>query len=385
MDSQPLESRCLLCGAERLLDAAGQGLPGVTSDSKPWPRAGVFCSCQACGHVQKRRTPQWLADIERIYADYEMYTAGCGQEQAVFQAGMPAPRSARLLESVLAQAAFPQRGRLLDVGCGNGAFLRSFGARFPQWELYGYELQESRRAVILALPGARGFLHGPFEELSGTFEAVSMLHVIEHLLDPVQTLRKVLSLLAPGGLFLVQTANLAANPFDLPVADHCSHFTLDMLERAVRLAGFEVAARSDAWVRKEIGVLAQRPQHPVPIPALTCDPAGPALLQAQLSWLQAVAAHARQEAARGALGIFGTSNAATWLAQSLGNAVGFFVDEDPQRCGNTHLDRPIVAPGDVPPDSSAYLAFPREVAEDIAKRLAGKHPGLRLILPPAAA
>lgn len=378
------ENLCLLCGAPALeASAQGSGLSGVTSDSKPWPEAGTFCFCTACGHVQKRRTPRWIADVGRIYEGYEMYVTSGGNEQVVFQAGDPAPRSRRLLEGVLSCAAFPERGSLLDVGCGNGAFLRSFGERFPAWSLYGYELQESRRQVILALPGVEGFLHGPFEEQRGTFDAVSMLYVVEHLLDPLRTLRHVFSLLRPGGFFLLQTADLAASPFDLPVADHCSHFTLDMLCHAAEQAGFEVATRSDAWIRKEIGVLARRPGNDSPAqPGPLPQPKGPVLLAAQLRWLQAVAGHAREEAARGGLGVFGTSNAATWLAQELRGAAQFFVDEDPQRRGKTHLGLPVLAPQDVPSGSAAYLAFPRAMALDIAARLHPAHPNLRLIVPP---
>lgn len=380
-----MESRCLLCCSESLKDIPeGQGLPGVTSDSKPWPRAGAFRVCRHCGHVQKHLSPQWLADIDRIYAAYEMYTASGGGEQAVFQGEAPAPRSVRLLEAVLALTPLPSTGRLLDVGCGNGAFLRSFGARLPEWELYGHEPQANRCESILTLPGVKGFLHGPIEELTGGFDVVSMLHVIEHLLDPVQTLRTVFSMLRPGGLLLIQAPNLAANPFDLPVTDHCSHFTLDMLEYAARLAGFGLLASSDAWIQKEVGVLALRPELPAPMPENHASGPGGDLLSRHLSWLVTFAGQARNEATRSELGIFGTSNAATWLTQELNGEVQFFVDEDPRRHGNTHLGRPILAPADVPPGCAVYLAFPRNVAEGIRKRLGRTYPELRLILPPAA-
>lgn len=383
-NKRQMESCCLLCGSGGLKDfPESRGLPGVTSDSKPWPRAGAFLVCRRCGHVQKHLSHQWLADIDQIYTAYEMYTASGGGEQAVFQGEAPAPRSVRLLEALLALAPLPATGRLLDVGCGNGAFLRSFGARRPEWELYGYEPQANRRESILALPGVKGFLHGPIEELTGDFEAVSMLHVIEHLLDPVQTLRKVFSMLRPGGLLLVQAPNLAANPFDLPVTAHCSHFTLDMLEYAARLAGFDLLASSDAWIQKEVGVLALRPERPAPMPEQHASGPGGELLSRHLSWLKTFAGQAREDAARCALGIFGTSNAATWLTQELNGNVQFFVDEDPRRHGNTHLGRPILAPGDVPPGCAVYLAFPRNVAEGIHKRMGRTYPELRLILPPA--
>jgi hypothetical protein len=79
--------------------------------------------------------------------------------------------------------------------------------------------------------------------------------------------------------------------------------------------------------------------------------------------------HARAAARGGNFGIFGTSVAATWLAGDLGDAVEFFVDEDPARQGRRHLGRPIYAPQQVPKGASVYLAFVAQVSSAIAQRL----------------
>jgi hypothetical protein len=60
----------------------------------------------------------------------------------------------------------------------------------------------------------------------------------------------------------------------------------------------------------------------------------------------------------------------TWLASGLGDAVEFFVDEDPAREGRSHLDRPILRPEQVPLGAVVYLAFVREVSSAISRRLA---------------
>jgi hypothetical protein len=50
--------------------------------------------------------------------------------------------------------------------------------------------------------------------------------------------------------------------------------------------------------------------------------------------------------------------------------VAFFVDEDPARQGRLHLGRPILAPAQVPPGSTVYLAFVPAISDTIGRRLA---------------
>ena len=79
--------------------------------------------------------------------------------------------------------------------------------------------------------------------------------------------------------------------------------------------------------------------------------------------------------------MFGTSVAATWLASGLGEAIDFYVDEDPARRGRSHLGRPILAPDQVAPGATVYLAFIGDIAARIAQRLG--HLALDFAAPPA--
>lgn len=95
-----------------------------------------------------------------------------------------------------------------------------------------------------------------------------------------------------------------------------------------------------------------------------------AKVEIDVAWLNGMLVHARASAGGTPFGIFGTSVAATWLAGGLGDAVKFFVDEDPGREGRSHLGRPILKPAEIPPGAVVYLAFVREVADEVRRRLA---------------
>jgi SAM-dependent methyltransferase len=136
--------------------------------------------------------------------------------------------------------------RLLDVGCGNGDFLRI--GRSLGFDVIGLDLD----ATAAARARESGFtvLVGTVEDAGldpGAFDHVTMSHVVEHLHDPVGTLRRVAMLLRPGGRIWLQTPNLEAEGLKRFGADwrglepprHLTIFDAGSLRAALRAAGFE--------------------------------------------------------------------------------------------------------------------------------------------------
>jgi hypothetical protein len=205
-----------------------------------------------------------------------------------------------------------------------------------------------------------------------------MVHVFEHVFEPVPVLREVGSALAPGGRVVIQVPDAEQNPFDLMVVDHRSHFFPNHLLAAAYAAGYAVELTATDWVAKEITVVLTRSaseEHGTSRAAP--DPAAwRSVVARSLDWLQALVGLARRlGSAPGGFGIFGTANAATWLGSVPGVRVRFFVDEDPNKIGRTHLGHPIIAPTDVPPDVPVLLAFPSAQALSLRTRLAVRAPG----------
>jgi len=99
-----------------------------------------------------------------------------------------------------------------------------------------------------------------------------------------------------------------------------------------------------------------------------------------IAWLQELVEQGR--ATMGPLGIFGTSIAATWLGAALGDKIKFFVDEDVNRIGRKHMDRPIYSPSDAPKSLAVLMPLRADIAAAVKQRLAQL--GLQLIVPPAA-
>ena len=47
----------------------------------------------------------------------------------------------------------PARGRLLDLGCGNGSFLSAWSRLVPGWSLAGSEVSDKYRREVESIPG----------------------------------------------------------------------------------------------------------------------------------------------------------------------------------------------------------------------------------------
>ncbi len=98
------------------------------------------------------------------------------------------------------------KGRLLDVGCGAGLTLEL--AQNSGWAAEGIDVD--RKAVENACGKGLRAKVGILSELefpAGSFDAVVMNHVIEHLYDPAQSLRECRRILRTGGHLLVNTPN----------------------------------------------------------------------------------------------------------------------------------------------------------------------------------
>jgi hypothetical protein len=136
-----------------------------------------------------------------------------------------------------------------------------------------------------------------------------------------------------------------------------------------RALGLEVMVADD-WVPKELTLIARVATTPSLPPRAVAPDLGRTHVEKDLARLSRLRESARRLAARGDLGLFGTSIAATWLFAELDGSVGFFVDEDPNRVGKTFLDRPVFHPCQVAAGSHVLLALPGPIAMAIHRRVA---------------
>lgn len=102
------------------------------------------------------------------------------------------------------EAALPERGAVLDLGCGDHRALARF--RTADREVWGADFEPHPRLI-----DAEWFRklapHGDMPFPDGSFDVVGALWVIEHVVDPKAFLSEVARVLKPGGRFVGLTAD----------------------------------------------------------------------------------------------------------------------------------------------------------------------------------
>lgn len=341
----------------------------ITSDCRPWTKGGKLGVCRSCGCVQKLIDSDFNNDCSIIYDSYSIYPQGQGQELRVFEqsGGQSQFRSEILLTKVFKQFDLPSKGRLLDVGCGNGNLLRSFSRLHPSWTLAGSELNGKHKQVVKQIENVKAFYSCNVEYIPGQFDIVTMIHCLEHIVDPINFLRKLHDKINQKGFLLIEVPDYEENSFDLIIADHCTHFDIEHMRLVLNAAGFDVLIAANDYIPKELTFLARKSFISGNTMVKRALPSQNVMKG--LSWLRCTVSTAANIGKLGNFGMFGTSIAGAWIFSNVGSLVDFFVDEDSSRIGKTFMERPVYHPKDVPIGCNVFIAQPYLIACDIKKRL----------------
>ncbi len=227
------------------------------------PRRGTtdagasMARCLGCGHryVDPRPTQ---AEILRGYARpdaYDSWLASAADRDRLWRR-----RFATVLGSVAP-------GRLLDVSAGVGTFLAI--ARDHGWATEGTEVSPTALEHARSLHSLTIHL-GTIDavKLDGSFDAITLWHVLEHVPEPLELLRRCHALLAPNGRLILAMPNdgeaawaltVATNvvrralrrpvsrryePLRPGVESHIQQFEPATVDRALAATGFHVVSIS---------------------------------------------------------------------------------------------------------------------------------------------
>ena len=159
--------------------------------------------------------------------------------------------------------------RLLELGAGQGDFLATL-KDLPQVTAQGIDLSESsvKKAQARGLDVRRESLEQVIVEAAGSYDAVVLSHVLEHVATPGALMGAVRNLLAPGGRILfslpyspMSREYLHDDVMNLP-PHHMTRWNIQALEGLARVTGLQL----ETWMPKAKGPWKRAFKH-------TCDKA----------------------------------------------------------------------------------------------------------------
>lgn len=163
----------------------------------------TYTRCSDCGLIQLKtdpRDPSWKKQAypENYYGGVYSKFDGAIQSLREFSAW----RRAKEIHGF-----FLKSGRVLDIGCGEGLFLRSM--KSLGWDVTGCEIGEQaaeRAEHNVGVPIHRGDFES-LPDLNAHWDVIMLWHVLEHLEHPERFLKKVAEALTPEGLLVVAIPN----------------------------------------------------------------------------------------------------------------------------------------------------------------------------------
>jgi len=193
-----------------------------------------YLRCSRCGLVTRRDNVTMGGGPESGYLDDRFFEEAArdqldGHRNGIYHS---------LLDEI---EAILHPGRLLDVGCGCGFFLKT--ARSRGWDIRGIDPSRKSMEHLRRMLGNVG-VEGPLETFpeDERFDAVTMLNVLDHLEEPWKAVEKVSRLLRPGGLFLLRIPNgsfhAAALRLLLMLGPEAAAWRLTVIHRYALTPGF---------------------------------------------------------------------------------------------------------------------------------------------------
>lgn len=252
---------CGIVSRETLLMEYLKKCPVCNSAKDPLPflscydhltRSGYYqlVRCTECGLVFTNPRPH-EESMAQFYKSSN-YISHAGQQRGVFQNLYFGIRSFMLGRKAAQIKKLPLPGRrLLDIGCGTGAF----AAHMQQqgFVVAGVEPEEAAREIALA-SGVDVFekISDPAIANGQRFDLITLWHVLEHQPWPMESLRQYYDMLQVGGFLLVAVPQFESfdgwfyrsswAAYDLP--RHHLHFSRESLVRAAASTGFRLASCS---------------------------------------------------------------------------------------------------------------------------------------------
>jgi 2-polyprenyl-3-methyl-5-hydroxy-6-metoxy-1,4-benzoquinol methylase len=219
---------CLLCGSDQKRIFAR-----VESFGFPL----IYYQCENCGLIYQSKKESRAANPEFYRRTYRQIYQACEE---------PTPKDlwvqeqrAKHLNDILSHhlEIFPEK--VLDIGASAGVLLQQFRKSFGS-DVVGVEPGDAYRAYAeesgIEMKESIGTL---LASDHGKFDLVNMSHVLEHLAEPVEELKRIkLELLKDGGILLLEVPNFYAH--DSYELAHLACYTPHTLREVLKKAGFRL-------------------------------------------------------------------------------------------------------------------------------------------------
>ncbi|MCG2725693.1 MAG: class I SAM-dependent methyltransferase [Elusimicrobia bacterium] len=192
--------------------------------------------CNKCGLVGLKPCPE---NLVKYYDSYRKDSS----EKDIFLFPLLFPNRVKKIKKLKSP------GKILDIGCGAGGFLSDM--QKEGWAVYGCDLDSNICDTAKNSTGLKNIYTGDVLFLDfpdNFFDVITLWHVLEHLTNPKDTLRKINKLLKDGGILIVESPDFSSIQskffkdkwFSLDLPRHIHQFSPKTVKKICNSASLEI-------------------------------------------------------------------------------------------------------------------------------------------------
>jgi SAM-dependent methyltransferase len=201
--------------------------------------------CSECGFEFTQDPPE--EDVIDKYYESEDYISHSNTSKGFSNKLYRIARTIMLLrkKGIIRKVTGLNKGNLLDIGSGTGHFIDTM--KNAGWQVKGIEINDKARSYSSSHFGLEITVPQNISSIqSGSFDCITLWHVLEHFHDPFKYASEIYRLLKPGGVCIMAMPNSSSYDahhygrywaaFDVP--RHLWHFNPSTFRRFADKAGF---------------------------------------------------------------------------------------------------------------------------------------------------
>ena len=329
--------------------------------------------CTYCKHLQKKLTKKWYSALKNLYEKKYKFL---GKHVSIVNNKI-VDRNYQVATFINKNLKLSHFGKILDIGCGTGAFLEAFKKKKIQWKVYAHDLTNLNKQLVIRRVKVEKFFTGGVSKISGKYNLITLNHVVEHLINPTDVLRALSNHLMDNGFLIIRLPNILKVHTDLTILDHCSHFTPKSLQNLLIFTGFKVHKFFNSLNPIEIFLVAKKNDEVAKIKKNTASQKQINNLKWPIKIINSIKKNKKKN-----IGIFGVGTASFYFNAVLKNKIKFFTDEDPEKINKKYYGKKIYPLNRLPNESVVFLPIHnKELAKKIKKRLMKQHKNAEFIVP----
>lgn len=188
---------CPICQNDKLVNKM------VCEDKAVSGESFMLVECRNCG--TKITSPRPIEEKIKNYYTSKNYVSHTNKANNIINTLYKIVRNYTIKQKVNLINKFSSKGKILDVGCGTGEFLKA--CLKAGWEITGVEPNENAWKNSVMNTDNNFYKDVLLVKNKQSYDVITLWHVLEHLYNPNEIIKKLKSLLKEEGVIIIAVPN----------------------------------------------------------------------------------------------------------------------------------------------------------------------------------